>query len=193
MLHSNPVIAQIFDAFEQHGAAHYGEHVSQLQHALQCAQLAQEHGCSDAMVAAALLHDIGRMLDPQGNAIELEGTDAYHEETGAATLARAFTAEVTEPVRLHVAAKRYLCAVNPEYVAGLSPASLLSLEVQGGAMSPGEVLAFEAEPFFAQAVQLRRFDDWGKRTGCPVAELDSYRDLLERLVAPESPREAARA
>lgn len=182
MSRSNPVVAQIFDAFAQHGDAHYGENVSQLQHALQCAQLAREQGCTDAMVAAALLHDIGRMLDPEGNAIELEGTDALHEETGARALSQAFPPEVTEPVRLHVAAKRYLCAIDPAYVAGLSAASLLSLDVQGGAMDAEEKLAFERERFFADALLLRKFDDWGKRVGCPVASLDSYRTLLEALV-----------
>lgn len=184
MSRSNPVIVQIFEAFARHGDAHYGENVSQLQHALQCAQLASEQGCAETMVAAALLHDIGRMLDPDGNAIELEGTDARHEETGAAALSRAFSPEVTEPVRLHVAAKRYLCAVDPRYVAGLSAASLLSLKVQGGAMDAAEVAAFEREPFCKDALLLRKFDDWGKRVGCPVAPLESYRPLLESLAAP---------
>ncbi|PVX30516.1 HD domain-containing protein [Sphingomonas pokkalii] len=181
---SNSVLEQIFDAFARHGDAHYGENVSQLDHALQCAQLAKDHGCADTLVAAALLHDIGRMLDPQGNAIELMGRDARHEDTGALALSRAFSPAVTEPVRLHVAAKRYLCAVDAAYTAGLSAASLLSLDVQGGAMLPEEVAAFERERFFEDAVQLRRFDDWGKRIGCPVADLQSYRPLLERLVAP---------
>jgi phosphonate degradation associated HDIG domain protein len=184
MSRSNPVVAQIFEAFARHGDAHYGEHVSQLQHALQCAQLASEQGCSRTMVAAALLHDIGRMLDPDGNAVELEGTDARHEETGATVLSRAFSPEVIEPVRLHVAAKRYLCAVDPAYVAGLSAASLLSLAVQGGAMDATEAAAFEREPFFDDALLLRKFDDWGKRVGCPVASLDSYRPLLESLAIP---------
>lgn len=192
MSRSNPVVAQVFEAFARHGGAHYGENVSQLQHALQCAQLAAEQGCADTMIAAALLHDIGRMLDPDGNAAELEGSDALHEETGAAALSRAFPAQVTEPVRLHVAAKRYLCAVNPDYVAGLSAASLLSLEVQGGPMGPAEVAAFEREPFFEDALLLRRFDDWGKRIGCPVASLESYRPLLDALAAP-APSESAPA
>ncbi|WP_084581857.1 HD domain-containing protein [Sphingomonas azotifigens] len=184
MSRSNPVIVQIFEAFARHGDAHYGENVSQLQHALQCAQLASEQGCAETMVAAALLHDIGRMLDPDGNAIELEGTDARHEDTGAAALSRAFPPEVTEPVRLHVAAKRYLCAVDSRYVSGLSAASLLSLKVQGGAMDPDEVAAFEGEAFCKEALLLRKFDDWGKRVGCPVAPLESYRPLLESLAAP---------
>jgi predicted HD phosphohydrolase len=152
------MITRLFALFDRFGAEHYGENVSQLDHALQCAQLAREHGCSDALVAAALLHDIG-----------------------AAVLQSEFSAEVTEPIRLHVEAKRYLCAIDARYAAGLSAASILSLGVQGGAMSAAERQRFEEEPFFAEAVQLRRFDDWGKREGCPVALLESYRPMLESL------------
>lgn len=177
-------VALIFDIFERRGAELYGEHVSQLQHALQCAQLAREQGCADSLVAAALLHDIGRMVEPEGNVDELRGVDARHETVGANVLRRAFPSAVTEPIRLHVAAKRYLCATDASYVARLSEASILSLNVQGGAMLPKEVPVFEQEPFFADAIQLRRFDDWGKRTGCEVASLESYRDLLRSLYAP---------
>ena len=173
----------IFDIFEQRGSEQYGEHVSQLQHALQCAQLAREHGCTDALVAAALLHDIGRLIEPAGNEEELRGIDAHHENIGANALSAAFPLAVTEPIRLHVAAKRYLCATDADYVARLSAASILSLNVQGGAMSPEEVARFEREPFFADAVQLRRFDDWGKRIGHEVASLNAYRELLRSLCA----------
>ncbi len=178
-------IATIVDLFGRFGADHYGENVSQLQHALQCAQLAREHHCSDALIAACLLHDIGRMIDPAGNDAELRGEDAQHEALGARALAPLFPLEVTEPIRLHVAAKRYLCAADPAYAAGLSAASILSLGVQGGAMSAEERAAFEREPFFASALQLRRFDDWGKRTGCDPAPLDSYRPLLEAVMTRE--------
>ena len=173
----------IFDTFEQRGSEQYGEDVSQLQHALQCAQLAREHGCANSLVAAALLHDIGRLVEPEGNAEELRGIDARHETIGANVLRGAFPLAVTEPIRLHVAAKRYLCATDAEYAARLSHASVLSLNVQGGAMSPEEVVRFRQEPFFAAAIQLRRFDDWGKRVGCEVASLEVYRDLLRSLCA----------
>lgn len=176
------MIAMIFEAFDREGAEHYGENISQLQHALQCAQLAQEHGCSDALTAASLLHDLGRMVEPEGNDRELRGIDARHEDIGAALLAAAFPPAVTEPIRLHVDAKRYLCATDPAYAAGLSAASILSLGVQGGPMTADEAATFERNPFFADAVQLRRFDDWGKRTGCAVAPLESYRRLLEALL-----------
>src|SRR5215475_12085762 len=131
-------LSLIFDTFEQRGSEQYGEHVSQLQHALQCAQLAREHGCTDALVAAALLHDIGRLIEPEGNEGELRGIDAHHEKIGSKALSAVFPPAVTEPIRLHVAAKRYLCATDTDYTARLSEASILSLHVQGGAMSAAE-------------------------------------------------------
>ena len=179
----NPLIDRIYALFAVHGSAHYGENISQLDHAVQCAQLAVEHNCPESLVAAALLHDIGRMIDPAGNDAELQGQDAAHEDIGAAWLAPAFPPVATEPIRLHVAAKRYLCGTEPSYAATLSAASLLSLGVQGGPMSQVEARAFEAEAFYADAVQLRRFDDWGKREGCAPAPLDAYRPLLERVSA----------
>lgn len=180
------MVAEIFAVFERHGAEGYGENVSQLDHALQCAQLARDHDCPDTLVVAALLHDIGRMLQPAGNDGERHGLDARHEDVGAAALAGYFPPAVTEPIRLHVAAKRYLCAVDAEYRATLSDASLLSLKVQGGAMTDQEVAQFRADPFFAEAIELRRFDDWGKRTGCPVAALESYRPLIAAMIAKEN-------
>ena len=172
------MIARISDAFDRHGAAHYGENVTQLQHALQCAQLARDHDCSDALIVAALLHDIGRMLAPEGNEIELQGTDAEHEQIGADMLSAAYPPAVTEPIRLHVAAKRYLCAIDRDYADRLSAASRLSLAVQGGPNTMAEAAQFERHPFFADAVLLRRFDDWGKRVGSPVAEFEFYAELL---------------
>lgn len=173
------VITAIFDLFDRFGSLRYGEDASQLQHALQTAELARRNRCSDAMIAAALLHDVGQFMDDAGNAAETLGVDARHEINGAAWLSQSFPPEVTEPVRLHVAAKRYLCAVDPAYLAGLSRASSLSLDLQGGPMSPDEVAAFEAERFFAEAVQLRRFDDMGKHPDWRVPDLTSYRPLLE--------------
>jgi phosphonate degradation associated HDIG domain protein len=166
------------------GALHYGEVATQYAHAVQCAQLAREHGCTPAMIAAALLHDVGQFIDDAGNAAERSGNDGQHEETGAAFLSAFFGPAVTEPTRLHVAAKRYLCAVEQGYRAGLSRASELSLGLQGGPMSPREIEAFKQHPYFADAVQLRRFDDAAKRPDWAVPPLEAYRALLTGLLLP---------
>ncbi|WP_408588275.1 phosphonate degradation HD-domain oxygenase [Novosphingobium sp.] len=166
------------------GALHYGEAITQYAHAVQCAWLAQREGCGPALVAAALLHDVGQFIDDAGNAAEGKGVDALHEEIGAAFLRPYFGPEVTEPMRLHVAAKRYLCAVEPGYREGLSAASELSLQLQGGAMDADEVAAFERDPFFADAIRLRRFDDAAKQPDLAVPPLESYRALLEGLLRP---------
>ena len=178
------VIDRIFDIFDQYGSLHYGEDASQLQHALQTAELARRHGGSDALIAASLLHDIGQFMEDAGNAAELRGIDARHEVRGGDFLNAYFGTEVSEPVRLHVAAKRYLCAVEPGYLDGLSRASALSLRLQGGPMSEDEVREFESKPHFADAVTLRRFDDMGKKLDWHVPELASYRPLLESLLLP---------
>lgn len=172
------IIDQIFELFERFGSLYYGEDATQLQHALQVAELARRNRCSDAMIAAALLHDVGQLMDDAGNAAETLGIDARHEISGAAYLGTYYPAQVTEPVRLHVAAKRYLCAIDPAYLEGLSRASALSLDLQGGPMSAIEVEAFRNEPFCDDAVTLRRFDDMGKQPNWRVPDLASYRALL---------------
>jgi phosphonate degradation associated HDIG domain protein len=177
-------IDQVIAPIIEFGALHYGEMATQYAHAVQCAHLAREHGCNPAMIAAALLHDVGQFIDDAGSAAERSGSDGQHEETGAAFLSAFFGPAVTEPVRLHVAAKRYLCAVEQGYRAGLSQASVLSLDLQGGPMSPREIAAFEQQPYFADAVQLRRFDDAAKRPDWAVPPLETYRALLARLLLP---------
>lgn len=175
-------IERIFRLFEQYGSLHYGEDATQLQHALQTAELARREGHSDALIAAALLHDIGQLLDDAGSAAERLGIDARHEISGATFLKQFFPPAVYEPVRLHVAAKRYLCAVEPSYATGLSNASALSLALQGGPMSAKQVREFEAEPFLEDAIALRRFDDTGKDPTRRSPELESYRALLRALM-----------
>jgi phosphonate degradation associated HDIG domain protein len=165
------------------GPLHYGEAITQIDHVVQCGQLAIDAGEDDAMVVAALLHDIGQFIDDAGNAAETLATDARHEDLGADFLSRWFGAHVTEPVRLHVAAKRYLCATLPGYAQALSGASKLSLSLQGGAMDADEVTTFEAHPWFAQAVRLRHYDDGGKRIGWQVPDLASHHDRIVALMS----------
>jgi gamma-butyrobetaine dioxygenase len=175
----NTIVDQILELFATRGAAAYhGEDVSQEEHALQSADLAAREGAPDALVVAALLHDLGHLLDGQDEDLAVRGVDGHHEEAAYAWLSRHFGPEVAEPVRLHVAAKRYLCAVDPTYRAGLSPASLLSLKLQGGPMTPAEVAAFEGNPFFGDAVRLRRWDDTAKEPGLDVPGPSHYRDRL---------------
>lgn len=177
-------IDRIFNIFNILGSLSYGEDVTQMEHILQCSRLAQIDGADDALVAAALLHDIGQFLDEAGNAAEKRGIDARHEVTGAAFLRGHFPPAVTEPVRLHVEAKRYLCATEPGYSESLSGASVLSLRLQGGPMNAQEMGDFEKNPYFHEAVRLRRYDDQGKQKEWDVPPLESYRTLLESLLIP---------
>jgi [1-hydroxy-2-(trimethylamino)ethyl]phosphonate dioxygenase len=162
-------------------AAYFGERVSMTEHGLQAAHFAQSERAAESLVVAALLHDIGHLLEPLPETIEDWTLDAHHEETGARWLAQHFDASVSEPVRLHVAAKRYLCATDRDYLLRLSPASVHTLELQGGPMSRQELVRFEREPFSQQAVRLRRWDDQGKVAGLSTPALNDYGALIERL------------
>lgn len=157
-----------------------GEPISQREHALQAAHLAVREQAPDALIVAALLHDIGHLLTLDESAAE-RGIDRVHEEQASAWLAAYFGPEVTEPIRLHVAAKRYLCAVEPNYMGTLSPASIRSLELQGGPLSRAEVLSFQEHSFHEDAVRLRRWDDEAKVPGWVVPELAQYVALLSAL------------
>ncbi len=174
------IVEEILDLFATQGAsAYHGEDVSQEEHALQAAELAEREGAPDSLVVAALLHDVGHLLDGQDEDLAVRGVDGRHEEAGCAWLSRHFGPEVTEPIRLHVAAKRYLCAVDPSYLSGLSPASRLSLQLQGGPMTPGEVAEFEGNAYYRDAVRLRHWDDTAKVPGLAVPGPSHYRDRLE--------------
>ena len=168
--------------FASEGAAEYfGEPVTQAEHMLQAAALAERDGADDALVAAALLHDVGHFTGTVTGRDLMAGTDDRHSETGAAWLARWFGEAVTEPVRLHVDAKRYLCAVAPNYAAALSQASVYTLGVQGGPMQGSELAAFEASPYAAAACRVRRWDDAAKDPQATVPGFDHFRPLLRRL------------
>jgi [1-hydroxy-2-(trimethylamino)ethyl]phosphonate dioxygenase len=170
--------------FADQGANQYfGEPVSQLEHALQAARLAAASNASDALVVAALLHDIGHLVHGQPESIADAGIDARHEEEGYRFLSQYFGPEVVEPVRLHVAAKRYLCAVDDQYARQLSPASVQSLALQGGPMSAAETAGFAWAPHAHDAVLLRLWDDEAKQPGLEVPPLEAYLPYVERLLS----------
>ncbi|MBO0726527.1 MAG: HD domain-containing protein [Blastocatellia bacterium] len=170
------------ELFERRGgAAYFGEPVSQLEHALQTAFQAEQEDVPGALVAAALLHDIGHLLHKLPEDIADRGVDGRHERIGAAWLARYFPPAVTEPIRLHVAAKRYLGAVDAAYQRQLSAASIQSLALQGGPMSADEVREFEASAYASLGVRLRRWDDLAKAVGLKTQGLAKYQSLLEKL------------
>ncbi|WP_033280553.1 TauD/TfdA family dioxygenase [Streptomyces sp. NRRL F-525] len=176
-------VDELAGLFAGEGASAYlGEEVTMAQHMLQAAARAEEAGAPDALIAAALLHDLGHFHGPVSGEELMEGTDNRHSHTGADRLAEWFGPEVTEPIRLHVAAKRYLCAVEPGYFGRLSQASVYTLEVQGGPMSPAEVAAYEANPYAADGVAVRRWDDEGKDPEAPTPHFAHFRPLLTALL-----------
>jgi phosphonate degradation associated HDIG domain protein len=176
------LVAKVLAIYGQRGAeSYFGESVTVTEHALQTAHFARLDDAPPALVVASLLHDIGHLIEPAPEQIEKWTADARHEIGGAQWLAQHFEAAVSEPVRLHVAAKRYLCASDPRYLRLLSPASVRTLQLQGGPMSGAEIASFEAERYYPDAVRLRRYDDRAKIAGLATAALDSYVALLERL------------
>ncbi|PXW94435.1 putative HD phosphohydrolase [Sphaerotilus hippei] len=164
------------------------EPVSALAHALQCAQLAEWADAPPELVAASFLHDIGHFIDaaPSGGLI-----DDAHELRAVPFLSRGFGADVVQPVRLHVQAKRYLVRTDARYLGSLSPASLQTLALQGGPMSEPELSAFEALPHAPQALALRRWDDLARTPGKSVPPIQRYLCLLSELCT--EPRVAASA
>ena len=166
--------------YDRQGGRWYGgERVSQAEHALQCATLAAESGAAPSLVVAALLHDIGHLVDFPEDAAS-RGIDDRHEEKAAMLLSRIFGPAVTEPIRLHVPAKRYLCRAEPGYAETLSPASVLSLKLQGGVFAPDEANAFIARPHAADAVKLRRWDEQAKVVGKATPGFAHFRPFIER-------------
>jgi predicted HD phosphohydrolase len=158
------IIDQLFSLFRTKGqGAYFGEAVTEREHALQCAHLAEKSGANPENIAE-------------------QGRDARHEEGGADWLVGHFGPAVVDPVRLHVAAKRYMCAIEPGYLLALSPSSQLSLRLQGGPFNPHEVARFEKEPWFRSAVAVRRWDDEAKVPGLVVPDLDHYRGYLEAVL-----------
>jgi [1-hydroxy-2-(trimethylamino)ethyl]phosphonate dioxygenase len=172
---SEPLRQELLDIFVGRATKRYGlSEINQLQHALQSAAHAEAAGAPPATVLASLLHDVGHMIHGLGEDPASRGIDDVHEALGAAWLAERFRPEVSEPVRLHVAAKRYLCTVEADYFGKLAPDSVRSLKLQGGLMAPEEVDAFRANPHYAEAVRLRRYDEAAKDPRAATPDFDHY-------------------
>jgi phosphonate degradation associated HDIG domain protein len=170
--------------YETEGRRRYGlESISQCEHALQTAALAEANREPSAMILAALLHDVGHLIAGTGEDVAKEGIDDRHEMIGAGWLDARLGQSVSAPVRLHVAAKRYLCAADASYMASLAPDSVLSLSLQGGPMSEQEVAAFLAEPFAQDAIRLRRLDEMAKDPDARTPPIEHFLQYL-RLATP---------
>ena len=162
------------------GQSFYDESVTQLEHALQCARQAELAGADPVQVAAALLHDLGHFLvDEHDEQADYLTGDLLHEEVGASYLQPYFIERLTEPVRLHVPAKRYLCTTDAAYYDGLSRASKRSFQLQGGPLSAAEQAEFERNPHAQDAVRLRRWDDLAKVKGLRTPGLRRYREAVQ--------------
>ncbi|MAE64216.1 MAG: metal-dependent phosphohydrolase [Phycisphaeraceae bacterium] len=178
------IVSRILAVFRSRGGESYGrEAVTQLEHALQAATLARQNDASQELIAAALLHDIGHLLgDDADHPITDQvphNLDDAHEARGYRWLCDRFGPEVSDPVRLHVAAKRYLCTVHPEYLERLSPTSLQSFHDQGGTMSHKETRAFESEANYEPALSVRRWDDAAKVVGMKTPAIEDFMSELK--------------
>jgi [1-hydroxy-2-(trimethylamino)ethyl]phosphonate dioxygenase len=177
----NPITRQIIHLFESKGGSMYGgEAVTQLEHALQAADLARKNHASDSLIAASLLHDVGHLLHDLPEMASEDGIDDVHEDLAARFLKEYFSDAVTEPVKLHVQAKRYLCAVEPGYYESLSQPSKTSLALQGGIMLNQEIEEFQKNLYYKDAVSLRKWDDLAKVSNLDCPDLNEYIVSIEK-------------
>ncbi len=171
---------QIIEILKTRGNEQYGqENVSQLEHALQSATLAQSNHASSELITACLLHDFGHLIHQWGEDAAIRGIDDRHEYCALPFLSLLFSSAVTEPIRLHVAAKRYLCITNSEYWQTLSPASQHSLNLQGGIFSPDEATTFINHPYAKDAIKLRIWDDQAKQVNYSTPSLEDFIPTLQ--------------
>lgn len=176
------MIEQIIGLYEAKGGREYeGEGVTQLEHALQSAQLAEQAGAPGELICAALLHDIGHLLNDRGETPTLRGVEDRHEYVALPFLRKAFPEAVFGPVRLHVDAKRYLCATRPGYREALSADSKRSLALQGGVFAAEEAERFIRQPFAAEAVKVRLWDDAAKVAGAATPSLAHFAAILRTV------------
>lgn len=177
------IVDFLADIFERRGGEEYlGEPVTMAEHMLQGATFAEDAGHREEIIVAALLHDIGHFTSEFGTFSMQDTEDRYHEEAGAQVLEAFFPALITDCVRYHVAAKRYLCATRPEYFARLSEASVHSLNLQGGPMSDAEIAEFEQLPNLADIVTVRYLDDAGKRPDMQTPGFAHFAPMVQRVV-----------
>jgi hypothetical protein len=178
------MIDELIALFGTFGVEKYDENISQTEHALQCALLAQQADATDELVAAALLHDVGHLLQLQSNKGKADFSfDDLHENLGANFLSSTFGPNVTQPIALHVQAKRYLCSVIPSYEAELSEGSQRSLELQGGPMSANESAEFSKSEYFEDAVNIRKWDDLAKVENVISGKFADFVPLLKRIAS----------
>ncbi|KVN25072.1 phosphohydrolase [Burkholderia pyrrocinia] len=174
-------LEEIRGLYREHGhVAYSGEPVTQLEHALQSGLLAEEAGAGDALVAAAFLHDLGHLLNRQGETPSARGIDDLHQYYLLPFLRPILSDAVLEPIRLHVDAKRCLCRIDAGYYESLSPDSVRSLALQGGIFSDAEADAFLQRPYAEDALRLRRWDDTAKVDGKTTPDLDHYMEVVAR-------------
>ena len=175
------ILQQIENMLIHNGDDLYGgEAITQTQHALQCAALAEAANASPELIAASFLHDIGHLLEPEFESALQHNEDMVHEELGEAFLEKWFGEAVTQPVKLHVAAKRYLCATNKTYFSKLSPASVHTLKLQGGPMSEEEIKEFETNEHYKDAVRLRVWDDLAKNPDEETSNVQHFMKYVEQ-------------
>jgi predicted HD phosphohydrolase len=177
-VHTPASTSDLFDLYESRGHEPYGESITQIEHALQCAALARDEHASDAMIVAALFHDVGHLFAPEFAIGEI---DDDHQAIGARILSPLFGPAVAQPVSLHVTAKRWRCTCEPTYFEQLSEASKLSLKAQGGLLNDEECLLFEEDHGFVDALSLHTWDDESKVVGLPVGTLDDYAGIVNSL------------
>jgi phosphonate degradation associated HDIG domain protein len=177
------IVAFLEDIFERRGGEEYlGEPVTMAQHMLQGATLAEQNGQDEVIIVSALLHDIGHFTSEFGTFRMNDTEDRFHEAAGANVLQDFFPRLVTDCVRYHVAAKRYLCATRPAYFNQLSQASIHSLNLQGGAMNEDEVADFEKNPTLRKIVKVRYLDDAGKHADMHTPAFAHFAPMVQRIV-----------
>ena len=182
-LSTDNIVDFIGSIFERCGSEEYlGEPVTMGQHMLQGATIAEQNSQPEEIIVGALLHDIGHFTSEFGTFSMNDTKDRFHEEAGAEVLERFFPSVITDCVRYHVAAKRYLCATKPSYFDRLSEASIHSLNLQGGPMSKEEVAEFQKNPNLDKIIQVRYLDEAGKHPDMETPDYWHFAPMVQRMV-----------